>query len=642
MRTILRQTIHEQFWQRQVQEIVELCRKTGIEEVMLMEQSHQIVMVPFPIEKHRKMAEIYQKMADIFTQNGIEYSVNIATIVGHSDAPVDKAMQLPFQKFVGEDLQERTAIYCISDSEWVKYAQTVVSLYAQTHPKRIMIDDDFRSLNHTMAYGCFCSKHVHDVSQALNLPLTSPSLFTAIKGTTDQDLKIRQTWQTINFDYQLKAAHAIESAIHHVDPTIQVGLMNSGEPAHSVQGRDMKRLLAAFAGPNMMSLSRPAGGVYADSVHQPIVNMHQMSALSVHMGDNPTFWVSEVENWPHSLYIKSAALTSLQIKMHALWGADAISLNLFDYLGTPIPMEPKLIEVIQNVKQDATWIQEQRKDKVLTGISIPFKAHTSGIKTDMNQSLEGIMPNRLLDNILPILGIPTQFAEGECNVIVGDDIQAYRDDEVKALLKKSLLIDNKAAEHLMRRGFASFIGCQFDHKITEACVEKLSDPSFSGSYTDVLLPTNWFRQDIQGDWISYYTVDQKAKVISHLVDMEMQDIAPATLLYENEWGGRICIFAQGIQELAWLHKGRAQQLKAIFPWLLKGETLPLLSDFTNIAPFYYVNPNTQEKLLALVNTGLDVEVVDVSFLKGWELKEESLSPRIEMKVLDIIFLTQSR
>lgn len=52
----------------------------------------------------------------------------------------------------------------------------------------------------------------------------------------------------VNFAAQLRAAKAVERAVHAVSPKTQVGLMNSGEPAHSVQGRDMDALLRAFSG----------------------------------------------------------------------------------------------------------------------------------------------------------------------------------------------------------------------------------------------------------------------------------------------------------------------------------------------------------------------------------------------------------
>ncbi len=85
MSYILRIAIHEKSWERQLSEIIQLCKDVNIEEVYLMEQCHQVIMSPYPISKHKRMANIYKKMKVELERNGIIYSVNIATIIGHCD-----------------------------------------------------------------------------------------------------------------------------------------------------------------------------------------------------------------------------------------------------------------------------------------------------------------------------------------------------------------------------------------------------------------------------------------------------------------------------------------------------------------------------------------------------------------------------
>ena len=85
MNYILRAVIHEDQWERQLEDIIWVCHEAGIEEVYLKEQCHQILMSPFPMEKHRRMAEIYGKMAERLREERITYSINLATSVGHVD-----------------------------------------------------------------------------------------------------------------------------------------------------------------------------------------------------------------------------------------------------------------------------------------------------------------------------------------------------------------------------------------------------------------------------------------------------------------------------------------------------------------------------------------------------------------------------
>ncbi|MFQ9681504.1 MAG: hypothetical protein ACLRZH_16680 [Ruthenibacterium lactatiformans] len=79
MEYILRVAVHEDAWRRQLGELLELCARTPIREVMLMEESHQLLTSPFPREKHERMAAVYARMAEAFAAAGVRYSVNLVT-----------------------------------------------------------------------------------------------------------------------------------------------------------------------------------------------------------------------------------------------------------------------------------------------------------------------------------------------------------------------------------------------------------------------------------------------------------------------------------------------------------------------------------------------------------------------------------
>jgi hypothetical protein len=637
MRYILRQTIHASAWQRQLKEIIELAKRVPIEEIMLMEQSHQIVMVPYTLEKHQEMAAIYAEMGKVFKENGLDYSVNIATIVGHSDAPIAAKDVLPYQKFVGEDLKERHAIYCIGDPAWQDYAAQVVKLYAKTHPKRIMIDDDFRSLNHSQQFGCFCDLHIHALKEQLALPSSfkALNLVESLLSSNDDSLAYKQAWQNINFNYQCEAAQKIEKAIHLIDPSIEVGLMNSGEQAHSLQGRDMAKLLQLFAGENRKALSRPAGGVYADELHGQIINMHQMPALSVEAARIDTTWVSEVENWPHSRYLKSLHITALQMMMHALAGMDALTLNIYDYLATPIALEPTFESMLKTLKPQLKQLQMLRKGKQLKGVSLPWRWNYAAHHTNRSHAFNDLYPRRPLDLLLPQMGIPTQFSPSSVNVLLGDEVRAYSDSEIKQFLSQALFLDNVAAEHLIERGFQAQLGIKMTGKITQACVERLSHPEFSGLYHNCDLPTNWFRMDVQGDHISHVEVDPSALVIAHFVDQDRNIIAPSFTLFENELGGKLAIIAQAVQDLAFFHRAKSIQMQAVLKWLGLNHTAFWIEDHVNIAPFIY--EDEKQGLYVLVNTGLDEETLHLP--KGLKSVFGHPVDELSLKALEIAVYT---
>ena len=108
MEYILRVAVHEDAWRRQLGELLELCARTPIREVMLMEESHQLLTSPFPREKHERMAAVYACMAEAFAAAGVRHSVNLVTCAGHGDNRVPARLALPSSALWGRTLRPRT------------------------------------------------------------------------------------------------------------------------------------------------------------------------------------------------------------------------------------------------------------------------------------------------------------------------------------------------------------------------------------------------------------------------------------------------------------------------------------------------------------------------------------------------------
>ncbi len=605
MSYMLRVVIFESFWERQLADIIEVCRKARIEEVLFLEQSHQIAMVPYPLEKHRRMADIYKKMAGTLRSHGIVYSINLATLIGHSDARVEDEWVLPFQKFVGDDLREAHANYCILDEGWQDYAAQVCSIYGSTQPDKMYIDDDFRSLNHTTLLGCFCPIHAARTAKACSMELTPQSLFDHIRGSEEIDYYVREAWIRVNFDSQLEAARRMRLAAEEVSPLTRLGLMNSGEPSHSVQGRDMDLLLREFSGSTRRPLSRPAGGYYSDMIHGQMFESHQWMALSIHQIGNDVQITSEVENWPHTRFTKSVHCTRMQMELHALAGAEDFTLNVYDYLATPYEQESGFTEMLRSMKDKLSIIQRARKGKQAVGFGLPWHRNTAAKSAGTRGYIADLMPNREIDHLLAQFGLPTQFTPARGNALLGDAVQAYDDHEIRTFLSGGLLIDGTALDHLCARGFGQLLGCRTIGMLPHAAVERLDPNEFSGAFAGNNLLTNWFNLDKEGKYVYQLELSEGARAISTLLDCELHEVAPGTVVYENELGGRIAVFPVPITTSTWKFRSRAYQVGKVAGWLMFDE-LPLwIEDSPNVGPFYYVDPLTGEGLLGIVSGSLD-------------------------------------
>ena len=641
MNYILRAVIHEDQWERQLEDIVWVCHEAGIEEVYLKEQCHQILMSPFPLEKHRRMAEIYGKMAERLKEEKITYSINLATSVGHVDCRLEKKDILPYSKFTGESLQPADSVYCILDEGWQKYIADVCTVYARTHPVVLMVDDDFRSLNHSDAFGCFCSLHARAVSEKLGREIDSSQLLEAVTRNTEEGRAVRKAWLEVNFEGQSKAAARIEQAVHSVDPAVRIGLMNSGEAAHALQGRDMESLLRTFAGANR-PLSRPLGGAYSDCLHQDLIAVHQGMALSMAQLSSEVEIISEVENWPHTRFTKSLNMTGLQMKLHVLAGADKISMNVFDFMGTPYVQEMPMVELIRDKKPELLKMDGLRRGKEQDGLGVLWYPGQENLLETPGGRLEELVLKREFDTLFPLLGIPVCFREREVNLLSGVNALCCSREELMRLLEKGLILDGAAAGYLCRRGLGRYIGCEgVGAELRSPSAELLCGEEFHGSFSGNLLPTDWMRLEYKKIRIPLFQYDPDCEVLTVYVDKDRKVLGQGIVLYENRLGGRVCVIPGYIGTWQFAYRSRSWQMMRIVEWLSKGTFPVLVEDSPNIAPFYYSDRETGEGLLALLNTGLDVQTACLRrnanlcmYEEGMEENAYSLEP-LELRVIRV-------
>ena len=86
-------------------------------------------------------------------------------------------------------------------------------------PAVLMVDDDFRSLNHSAAFGCFCPIHAKAVSEKSGERIDSGQLLAAVTRNSEEGRSVRRAWLEY-FEGQKKAAAGIEQAVHRVDPKL--------------------------------------------------------------------------------------------------------------------------------------------------------------------------------------------------------------------------------------------------------------------------------------------------------------------------------------------------------------------------------------------------------------------------------------
>ena len=638
---LVRRVIFEDRWQAQLADLIALCGRVPIEEVLLLEQSHQMLMAPWPLEKHRRMAEVYRHMAVELHRHGIGFGVNIATLVGHGDTWVTERYLLPYSRFVGADLKPAHACYCLLDEGWQEYAASVCALYALGQPGKLFVDDDFRTLNHSVPVGCFCPIHARRTSEALGITLTSEALLRRVAGTSAEDRATREAWMRINFEGLLAAARKIRVAVAQVSPVTRVGLMISNEPGHALQGRDNDRLLREFAGPGRRPLTRPTGGAYCDILHGEVLMAHQRMALDISVLGTDVEIVSEVENYPHTRFSKSVAFTRLQMFLHALAGAEGMTLNIFDYLATPFDREPQWERMLSEIKPSLARVAAEVKGKRLCGFGLPWRREMAQHRDWGRGGASDLLPSRPLDMLLPQIGLPVQFTPAEANALLGTDVMAYDDAEIREFLKGGLLLDAEAAALLGERGFADQIGCRIGERLPMSLAERLDDREWSGPFQGDLMPTKLMDKTEGAPAPRRLDLLPGARGLTMLLDAELAETGPGMLVFDNPLGGRVAVVSAPVHTWTWFYRSRAWLIGKTIRWLMRGRLPVWVEDTPNVGVFYYEDPKTRVGLAAVPSACADPVLLRLCGPRSWSdlWSSKSITNPSEVRLFEIQFFT---
>ena len=349
MRYVLRACIPRIDTEGYTDELIKACKYADIDEIMMCEDNVFITAIPQPLSAHREMADIIKKAVVKFKENGIKCSFYLKSLVGHFTS---ETYVLPYEMFVGLNGERSANEPCLLDPGFAEYGRTLMSYYAECGFRSMMIDDDFRSMSHCRQYGCVCDLHVKRTSERYGKKLSREELISAINSYDAESLKIKKCFREITFEGQLAFASGIERAIHSVDPLTDVGLMASGVECDQYQGRDMKKLLRAFAGEGHKPFIRPPGGAYMDTLGDAM--FYGMDAgVKYRTGlCEDVRYISEVDVFsPRNIFTKSVRLLDIQCSMHAIAGFDERSLNLIDPFGTPPMQSVEYLDMLKENKQ---------------------------------------------------------------------------------------------------------------------------------------------------------------------------------------------------------------------------------------------------------------------------------------------------
>jgi hypothetical protein len=585
-------------------EVIDYCRRTGCQEVLLFTTSYDHAPSFQSLEEIGKYMQAILPQVERLRQAGVIISGNVLQTLGHVYFPMALQKQFPFQRRVfadGHVSTEGACPLCPNLRAWVSGAYKI---YAGLRPPVLFVDDDYRTM---MAGGmsCFCPLHLKRIGELAGRAVTREEVVGAVLGDAWPAPELRRHYYTATTAGFVGLAEEIRRAVDSVSPETRVGLMTANWPT-GVQGVDVPQVLKALAGPHR-PMVRPQIPGYSEAFIRDaapaFLNPIRMRAA---LPDNVEYW-PEIENYQYSLYAKSARCTLAQMAVCVLNGFNHLALNVFDMFGSPLGDSKLLIELLESnrgfLDRVHTLVPEGSRPR---GINV-FEHPKQLLVRRAAGSLGRLLNSDAVSRRLPVLGLPvTAGTPSPWQMLTGDDVLALDDAALDTLLARGALMDTTAAQALALRGRAGRIGVTVGDAIP---LDELGYEQFSDTTMSPLLRGRCFplRPLVQGgDW-RRLAATTAARTASEIRNYRRDVVGPALLLTENTKGERfgVLAFSGGGDRHLMENLMRPEQLRNTLAWIAR-RPLPVCAHYD--APYLWpiLNHAADGRLvIGLINLATD-------------------------------------
>lgn len=577
MNYMLRKTIVPWKVDETISEVLEYCKTNHFGEVIWKIDVEEFNKGFVSLETVRQGAEWVKKAKEQFDPAGVITSINPWMTINHSDYGRDSRGEFPqMQWMVDYTGSQAKACACPLSPAFHEHLIESYKLYAQTRPEHLWIEDDFRHFNHTPAvtWGCFCPIHLGKFSDIMGKSISREELVNAIlrPGVPHP---WRAKWMDFLGQNMVDLAGKLEKAVHKISPDTKLALMLSEAEQHSVEGRKWHELLRALAGPHK-PVSRPHMGPYINErFDDALVGAHS-ARQTVSCMPSDTVHCLEIDlGGVFTQFVRSARSLRQLVLRAPVMGYKDITLNLYDHVGTPLPMDDPFAMVLRDNKAMCDGLLEYCKpagrQRGIGQIFMPDIARY--VRTEQGKKFEELFPKgNQWGLFLESLGHGLTYKAEDTDVIAltGQTTRAMTDEQIKRILSKGVLLDASAAQVLTEQGYGEYIGVE-----TVGPVSKLELPIAAEDFGNGVY--NSPRHATRSRMLCEYKPLAGAEVESTFVDFNKSPLFPAMVLYENSLGGRVACFAIDLQNgftprlLGWKRK---KQFEKIILWLGWGK-LPL-------------------------------------------------------------------
>ena len=290
--------------------------------------------ITFPkMEWHERYAEYCKAAAADLRRIGIEPSVELQTVIGHTDYDVetgDHSGKNWLQTMVSCEGKAAKHIACPRDANVRAYFTRVVELHAVYRPAYFWVDDDCSYRNRApiskpslQLPGCFCDNCLRGFREAEGRDWERSELAAAIR----RDPEVRRRWDLYAGEGYAGLMQTLGEAIHRISPETRMGYQFGGN-LNPVIPQGM------FRGTRHPARLRPGASAYWDT--DPLEQLDKAYELQRILGPvHGAEWLGgicpEIETCPRTFASRTPQGIILEAFENLALGCDFISMFAADY-----------------------------------------------------------------------------------------------------------------------------------------------------------------------------------------------------------------------------------------------------------------------------------------------------------------------
>jgi len=424
------------------EKVIDMLKKAGADRVYLLSVNGS------DSEENKSVSETkLKKNIPIFENAGFEVGVWMSAF-GHGGNETEKPLNSEGYSYMkSPDGKYNSGAFCPLDEKFVDSFCDWIKRIVRCGAKMIMLDDDYRMIFRSGKLYCCCPRHLALISEKMGREVKTEEIISVFAGPPSE---LRDAWLYAQGEGLLSFAKKMRSAVDEVNPATRLGhcaVLSTWD----VDGADSIAISRALAGntkPFLRLIGAAYWGKFGSFMCGNLATVIEYERLQRKWcEDNGIEIFAEGDVYPRPRYnIPASFLELFDAGIRASGDFDGILKYMFDYRAK-CDLETGYLDRHNRNAARREWISNNFDGKEAVGLYIfePMKTLNTSYSHDpvhercISGSLRFVSHN----------AIPSKYSEGGITVVFGDAAEFIADEQ----LNEGAVIDGKAAEILLRRGF---------------------------------------------------------------------------------------------------------------------------------------------------------------------------------------------